>query len=159
MAKPIMAKATAVWLVDNTTISFKQIADFVGMPMPKRQAQLKGVMLEEWQTKHQSLLELWKSVKDYDLQWSQFIDERKARNLAEKERIELAEIRRIEIEKKLDENKKAIAIERERLKQNQTQRIKQNTNVQPRTKKKSTSTKVESELERRKKAASRLIDN
>ncbi len=31
MAKPIMAKATAVWLVDNTTLSFKQIADFVGM--------------------------------------------------------------------------------------------------------------------------------
>ncbi|GLT11862.1 DUF1013 domain-containing protein [Sulfitobacter sp. G21635-S1] len=31
MAKPIMAKATAVWLVDNTTISFKQIADFVGL--------------------------------------------------------------------------------------------------------------------------------
>ena len=29
--KPIMAKATAVWLIDNTTISFKQIADFVGM--------------------------------------------------------------------------------------------------------------------------------
>jgi len=31
MAQPIMAKATAVWLVDNTTISFRQIADFVGM--------------------------------------------------------------------------------------------------------------------------------
>jgi hypothetical protein len=31
MATPIMAKATAVWLVDNTTITFKQIADFVGM--------------------------------------------------------------------------------------------------------------------------------
>ena len=31
MAKPIMAKATAVWLVDNTTISFKQIADFTDM--------------------------------------------------------------------------------------------------------------------------------
>ncbi len=29
--KPLMAKATAVWLVDNTTISFKQIADFVGL--------------------------------------------------------------------------------------------------------------------------------
>ncbi len=28
MSKPLMAKATAVWLVDNTTISFKQIADF-----------------------------------------------------------------------------------------------------------------------------------
>ena len=31
MAKPLMAKATAVWLVDNTTIGFKQIADFVGL--------------------------------------------------------------------------------------------------------------------------------
>ncbi|MFY9238622.1 MAG: cell cycle transcriptional regulator TrcR [Roseovarius sp.] len=31
MSKPLMAKATAVWLVDNTTISFKQIADFTGM--------------------------------------------------------------------------------------------------------------------------------
>jgi len=31
MGKPIMAKATAVWLVDNTTISFKQIADFCGL--------------------------------------------------------------------------------------------------------------------------------
>ncbi|OUS22865.1 DUF1013 domain-containing protein [Litorivita pollutaquae] len=31
MAQPIMAKATAVWLVDNTTITFKQIADFTGM--------------------------------------------------------------------------------------------------------------------------------
>ena len=29
--KPIMAKATAVWLVDNTTITFKQIADFCGL--------------------------------------------------------------------------------------------------------------------------------
>lgn len=28
--KPIMAKATAVWLVDNTTLSFKQIAEFCG---------------------------------------------------------------------------------------------------------------------------------
>lgn len=31
MDKPIMAKATAVWLVDNTTMSFKQIADFCGL--------------------------------------------------------------------------------------------------------------------------------
>lgn len=31
MNKPIMARATAVWLVDNTTLTFKQIADFVGM--------------------------------------------------------------------------------------------------------------------------------
>ncbi|AVO38021.1 DUF1013 domain-containing protein [Pukyongiella litopenaei] len=31
MAKLLHPKATAVWLVDNTTISFKQIADFVDM--------------------------------------------------------------------------------------------------------------------------------
>lgn len=31
MSKLIMSKATAVWLVDNTTMSFKQIADFCGL--------------------------------------------------------------------------------------------------------------------------------
>ena len=31
MSKPLMAKATAVWLVDNTTLSFRQIAEFCGM--------------------------------------------------------------------------------------------------------------------------------
>jgi uncharacterized protein len=31
MALPIMAKATAVWLVDNSMLSFKQIADFCGL--------------------------------------------------------------------------------------------------------------------------------
>lgn len=31
MNKPLMSKATAVWLVDNTTLSFRQIADFCGM--------------------------------------------------------------------------------------------------------------------------------
>lgn len=31
MSKPLMAKATAVWLVDHTTLSFRQIADFCGM--------------------------------------------------------------------------------------------------------------------------------
>lgn len=31
MNKPLMAKATAVWLVDNTTLHFKQIADFCGL--------------------------------------------------------------------------------------------------------------------------------
>ena len=29
--KPIMAKATAVWLVDNTSLTFDQIAKFCGM--------------------------------------------------------------------------------------------------------------------------------
>lgn len=31
MRKPLMSKATAVWLVDNTTLTFKQIGDFTGM--------------------------------------------------------------------------------------------------------------------------------
>ncbi|MGR3291806.1 MAG: DUF1013 domain-containing protein [Paracoccaceae bacterium] len=30
MSKPLMAKATAVWLVDNTTLTFKQVAEFCG---------------------------------------------------------------------------------------------------------------------------------
>src|SRR5262245_3135180 len=29
--KPLMPKATAVWLVDNTALSFEQIADFCGL--------------------------------------------------------------------------------------------------------------------------------
>lgn len=28
---PLMPKATAIWLIDNTTLTFKQIADFCGM--------------------------------------------------------------------------------------------------------------------------------
>ncbi|MEM8569741.1 MAG: cell cycle transcriptional regulator TrcR [Pseudomonadota bacterium] len=31
MALPLMQKATAVWLVDNTTLTFKQIAEFCGL--------------------------------------------------------------------------------------------------------------------------------
>ncbi len=31
MTKPLMSKATAVWLVDNTTLTFRQVADFCGM--------------------------------------------------------------------------------------------------------------------------------
>lgn len=31
MSKPLMPKATAVWLVDNTSLTFEQIADFVGL--------------------------------------------------------------------------------------------------------------------------------
>jgi hypothetical protein len=31
MALPLMQKATAVWLVDNTTLTFRQIADFCGL--------------------------------------------------------------------------------------------------------------------------------
>ena len=31
MKKPLMPKATAMWLIDNTTLTFDQIASFVGL--------------------------------------------------------------------------------------------------------------------------------
>ena len=31
MTPPLMPKATAVWLVDNTALTFEQIADFCGL--------------------------------------------------------------------------------------------------------------------------------
>jgi hypothetical protein len=36
---PIMPKATAVWLIDNTTLTFKQISDFCGM----HELEVKGI--------------------------------------------------------------------------------------------------------------------
>ena len=37
--KPFMPKATAVWLVENTKISFKQIANFCGL----HELEVKGI--------------------------------------------------------------------------------------------------------------------
>lgn len=31
MSRPLMSKATAVWLVDNTTLTFRQVAEFCGL--------------------------------------------------------------------------------------------------------------------------------
>ena len=39
MDKPLMAKATAVWLVDNTTITFEQVAEFCGL----HQLEVQGI--------------------------------------------------------------------------------------------------------------------
>ena len=39
MAPPLMPKATAVWLVENTSLSFAQIADFTGM----HQLEIQGI--------------------------------------------------------------------------------------------------------------------
>ena len=36
---PLMPKATAIWLVDNTSLSFRQIGDFCGM----HQLEIKGI--------------------------------------------------------------------------------------------------------------------
>lgn len=42
MALPLMPKATAVWLVENTALSFEQIADFCGMHALEVQAIADG---------------------------------------------------------------------------------------------------------------------
>ena len=42
MAYPLMPKATAVWLIDNTALSFEQIADFTGIHMLEIQAMADG---------------------------------------------------------------------------------------------------------------------
>ncbi len=41
--KPLMPKATAVWLVDNTSLSFDQIADFCGL----HPLEVKGIADED----------------------------------------------------------------------------------------------------------------
>ena len=38
MTQPLMPKATAVWLVENTALTFKQIADFCGLHILEVQA-------------------------------------------------------------------------------------------------------------------------
>lgn len=42
MAQPLMPKATAVWLVDNTALSFDQIADYCGLHILEVQAIADG---------------------------------------------------------------------------------------------------------------------
>jgi hypothetical protein len=39
MNQPLMPKATAVWLIENTTLTFKQIADFCGL----HELEIKGI--------------------------------------------------------------------------------------------------------------------
>jgi hypothetical protein len=39
MTLPLMQRATAVWLVDNTTLTFDQIADFCGLHV----LEIKGI--------------------------------------------------------------------------------------------------------------------
>ncbi len=42
MRKPLMPKATASWLIENTSLSFKQISEFVGIHMLEIQALADG---------------------------------------------------------------------------------------------------------------------
>ena len=42
MRKPLMPKATASWLIENTSLSFKQISNFVGLHILEVQAIADG---------------------------------------------------------------------------------------------------------------------
>ena len=42
MRKPLMPKATASWLIENTTLSFNQISNFVGLHSLEVQAIADG---------------------------------------------------------------------------------------------------------------------
>ncbi len=42
MRKPLMPKATASWLIDNTSLSFEQIGQFVGLHVLEIQAIADG---------------------------------------------------------------------------------------------------------------------
>ena len=42
MRKPLMPKATASWLVENTSLSFNQISNFVGLHLLEVQAIADG---------------------------------------------------------------------------------------------------------------------
>ena len=135
------------------------LSEFLGTPMPKREGQLKSLILEEWKAKHTSLLELWKSLKEYEVQWAQFLEEQRARETAKQERQAELDKRRLEIEEQMAENQKAIDEERARLRATQKNRLNQSANnrtnrtsVQPK------KSQRELELEKRKKAASKLID-
>src|SRR6516225_1276498 len=47
MALPLMPKATAVWLVENTTLTFEQIAEFCGVHPLEVQAIANGQLTRE----------------------------------------------------------------------------------------------------------------
>jgi hypothetical protein len=49
MATPLMPKATAVWLVENTSLSFEQIADFCGLHPLEVQAIADGEVANQMQ--------------------------------------------------------------------------------------------------------------
>ena len=70
--QPLMPKATAVWLVENTALTFEQIADFVGLHMLEVQAIADGEVdigmrgLDPVSTGQVSLAEIERCAADPD---------------------------------------------------------------------------------------------
>lgn len=84
MTLPLLPKATAVWLVDNTTLTFEQIAEFCGMHIlevqgiadgevavgiagknPVLARQLTREEIERCETDSKALLKLTETAKEY----------------------------------------------------------------------------------------------
>ena len=51
MAHPLMPKATAVWLIDNTVLTFEQIAEFCGLHALEVQALADGEVAPDARTR------------------------------------------------------------------------------------------------------------
>ncbi len=84
MTRPLMPKATAVWLIDNTALTFEQISDFCGLHMleiqaiadgevavgmqgldPVRGGELDGDLLKECETDPEKRLQITKVAADH----------------------------------------------------------------------------------------------
>ena len=147
------------WLDELTPQEVKAkslLSEFLGTPMPKRESQLRVLIFNEWKLKHTSLLELWKSLKEYEVEWAEFLEKKLAREKAQRDRQLAVDKRRSEIEVEMADNKKAIEQERVKVKAAKKKSSKKKTvkatSAKPKTRNKN------SELERRKKAASKLLD-
>ena len=51
---PLMPMATAVWLVENTTLTFKQIANFCNL----HEIEIQGIAVERWQRELSPIIRL-----------------------------------------------------------------------------------------------------
>ena len=62
MTAPLMPRATAVWLVENTTLTFRQIAEFCELHELEIQAIAEGSELEFKEGKHWYGVDTWRNV-------------------------------------------------------------------------------------------------
>ena len=144
------------WFDELTPIEVEAktlMVDFFEKPMPKREGELKRVILNEWRGKHQTLLGHWKELKKQELAWREILEKRQELKRVDTERQAKIDNDRTELKKKIAENQKAIDAERSRLR---SQRKK----VTPQKKKpkKKVSQRPTNKLEQLKRKASRLLD-
>ncbi|GHA18925.1 hypothetical protein GCM10008090_30740 [Arenicella chitinivorans] len=119
--------------------------------MPKRKMELRNSILTEWQDAHNSLLQNWKQLKDLEISLAARAEAIKAANVRQEEIKQAALERQREYER--------AQAEREALRPKPVKQIRRQQPVnQPKPKQQRKPKKQLSELERRKRAASKLID-